>query len=52
MEDHEIKAPGKATYAELEFGATVSENSARGRRNLASLVEDIQGRPAKRGVRG
>jgi len=29
------------TYAELEFGVTVSENSARERRNLASLVEDI-----------
>jgi len=29
------------TYAELEFGVTVCENSARERRNLASLVEDI-----------
>jgi tRNA(fMet)-specific endonuclease VapC len=29
------------TYAELEFGVTVSENSTRERRNLASLVEDI-----------
>jgi tRNA(fMet)-specific endonuclease VapC len=29
------------TYAELEFGVTVSENSARERRNLISLVEDI-----------
>lgn len=29
------------TYAELEFGVTVSENSARERRNLVSLVEDI-----------
>lgn len=29
------------TYAELEFGVTASENSARERRNLASLVEDI-----------
>jgi tRNA(fMet)-specific endonuclease VapC len=29
------------TFAELEFGVTVSENSARERRNLAALVEDI-----------
>jgi len=29
------------TYAELEFGVTVSANSARERRNLAALVEDI-----------
>lgn len=29
------------TFAELEFGVTVSENSARERRNLVSLVEDI-----------
>ena len=29
------------TYAELEFGVAVSENSARERRNLGSLVEDI-----------
>jgi tRNA(fMet)-specific endonuclease VapC len=29
------------TYAELEYGVTVSDNSARERRNLASLIEDI-----------
>lgn len=29
------------TYAELEFGVAVSENSARERRNLATLIEDI-----------
>lgn len=29
------------TFAELEYGVTVCENSARERRNLASLVEDI-----------
>lgn len=29
------------TFAELECGVTVCENSARERRNLASLVEDI-----------
>lgn len=29
------------TYAELEYGVTVSDNSARERRNLASLTEDI-----------
>jgi tRNA(fMet)-specific endonuclease VapC len=29
------------TFAALEFGVTVSENSARERRNLAALVEDI-----------
>ncbi len=29
------------TYAELEYGVTVSENSSRERRNLASLIEDI-----------
>lgn len=29
------------TYAELEFGVTVSENRTRERRNLVSLVEDI-----------
>lgn len=29
------------TFAELEYGVTVSENSARERRNLAALVEDI-----------
>ena len=29
------------TLAELEYGVTVSENSARERRNLASLIEDI-----------
>lgn len=30
------------TFAELEYGVTVSENSARERRNLVALVEDIQ----------
>jgi tRNA(fMet)-specific endonuclease VapC len=29
------------TYAELEYGVTVCENSKRERRNLAALVEDI-----------
>ncbi|MFN7835176.1 MAG: type II toxin-antitoxin system VapC family toxin [Burkholderiaceae bacterium] len=29
------------TFAELEYGATVSDNSARERQNLAALVEDI-----------
>lgn len=29
------------TYAELGFGVTISENSVRERRNLASLIEDI-----------
>ena len=29
------------TYAELEFGVTISENSDKERRNLSSLVEDI-----------
>lgn len=29
------------TFAELEYGVTVSENGARERRNLAALVEDI-----------
>lgn len=29
------------TYAELEYGVTVADNSARERRNLASLIEDI-----------
>ncbi|SEA59590.1 type II toxin-antitoxin system VapC family toxin [Paraburkholderia sartisoli] len=29
------------TYAELEYGVTVSENRARERRNLAALIEDI-----------
>jgi tRNA(fMet)-specific endonuclease VapC len=29
------------TYAELQYGVTVSEHSARERRNLAALVEDI-----------
>lgn len=29
------------TYAELEYGVTVSKNSARERRNLAALVDDI-----------
>lgn len=29
------------TYAELEYGVTVSGNGARERRNLAALVEDI-----------
>ena len=29
------------TFAELEYGVTVSANSARDRRNLASLVADI-----------
>jgi tRNA(fMet)-specific endonuclease VapC len=29
------------TFAELEYGVTVSENSARERRNLVALVEDI-----------
>ncbi|MDB5823946.1 MAG: VapC toxin family domain ribonuclease [Herminiimonas sp.] len=30
------------TFAELEFGVTVSQNTSRERRNLAALVEDIQ----------
>jgi tRNA(fMet)-specific endonuclease VapC len=29
------------TYAELEYGVNVSANSARERRNLAGLIEDI-----------
>jgi tRNA(fMet)-specific endonuclease VapC len=29
------------TYAELEYGVTVSGNPARERRNLAALIEDI-----------
>ena len=29
------------TFAELEYGVTVSQNSRRERRNLAALVEDI-----------
>jgi tRNA(fMet)-specific endonuclease VapC len=29
------------TYAELEYGAAVSANRARERRNLAALIEDI-----------
>ncbi|WP_345817687.1 type II toxin-antitoxin system VapC family toxin (plasmid) [Paraburkholderia sp. PREW-6R] len=29
------------TYAELEYGVTVSANRARERRNLAALIEDI-----------
>lgn len=29
------------TFAELEYGVAVSENSARERRNLAALIEDI-----------
>jgi tRNA(fMet)-specific endonuclease VapC len=29
------------TYAELEYGVTVSQNRARERRNLATLIEDI-----------
>jgi len=29
------------TFAELEYGVTVSENSARERKNLAALIEDI-----------
>jgi tRNA(fMet)-specific endonuclease VapC len=29
------------TYAELEYGVTISDNGARERRNLASLIEDI-----------
>ena len=29
------------TYAELEYGVKVSANSARERRNLAALIEDI-----------
>ena len=30
------------TFAELEYGVTVSQNSARERLNLVALVEDIQ----------
>lgn len=30
------------TFAELEYGVAISANRARERRNLASLVEDIQ----------
>jgi tRNA(fMet)-specific endonuclease VapC len=30
------------TFAELEYGVTVSRNSPRERRNLVALVEDIQ----------
>jgi tRNA(fMet)-specific endonuclease VapC len=33
------------TFAELEFGVTVSANRARERRNLAALIEDIPVRP-------
>ncbi|CAB3800143.1 tRNA(fMet)-specific endonuclease VapC [Paraburkholderia ultramafica] len=33
------------TFAELEYGVAVSANRARERRNLASLVEDIQVMP-------
>lgn len=33
------------TLAELEYGVTASENSARERRNLAALVEDIPAAP-------
>jgi tRNA(fMet)-specific endonuclease VapC len=33
------------TFAELEYGVMVSENSARERLNLAGLVEDIQVAP-------
>jgi len=33
------------TYAELEFGVTVSANRARERRNLAALIEDIPVQP-------
>ena len=29
------------TYAELQYGVTVCDNSARERQNLAALVEDI-----------
>lgn len=29
------------TFAELEYGVTISENSARERRNLTALIEDI-----------
>jgi tRNA(fMet)-specific endonuclease VapC len=30
------------TFAELEYGVTVSQNSARERKNLVALVEDIE----------
>ncbi|MDB5907948.1 MAG: VapC toxin family domain ribonuclease [Massilia sp.] len=30
------------TYAELEYGVTVAQNTAHERRNLTALVEDIQ----------
>jgi tRNA(fMet)-specific endonuclease VapC len=33
------------TFAELQYGVTVSQNSARERRNLIALVEDIQVAP-------
>lgn len=33
------------TFAELEYGVTVSQNSARDRMNLVALVEDIQVAP-------
>ena len=33
------------TFAELEYGVTVSQNSTRERRNLVALVEDIQVAP-------
>lgn len=33
------------TFAELEYGVTVSQNSARERMNLVALVEDIQVAP-------
>lgn len=33
------------TFAELEYGVSVSQNSARERRNLVALVEDIQVAP-------
>jgi tRNA(fMet)-specific endonuclease VapC len=33
------------TFAELEYGVTVSANRARERRNLAALAEDIQVAP-------
>lgn len=33
------------TFAELEYGVAVSDNSARERRNLAALIEDIPVEP-------
>jgi tRNA(fMet)-specific endonuclease VapC len=33
------------TFAELEYGVTVSQNSARERKNLVALVEDIEVAP-------